>query len=64
MLKVQRRETQGKGVALIIANNVCIDLCLKDCLGKVKLNLVIDDTIRSTEIQQLSKKKEATIVEK
>lgn len=50
MLKVQRRESQDKGVALIIANNVCIDLCLKDCLGKVKLNLVIDDTIRSTEI--------------
>lgn len=47
MLKVQRRETQPKGV--VTADNVGIDLCLKDCLGKVKLSLVIGDTRRSTE---------------
>lgn len=47
MLKVQRGETQPKGV--VTADNMCKDLCLKDGLEKVKLSLVIDDTRRSTE---------------
>lgn len=46
VLKVQGKETQPKRVAT--ADNACIDLHLKDCLGKVKLSLVIDDTRRSS----------------
>lgn len=46
VLKVRRRKTQPKEV--VTADNVCIDLHLKDCLGKVKLSLVTDDTRRST----------------
>lgn len=47
MLKVQGRETQPKGVLTV--DSVCLDICLKDCLGEVKLSLVIDDTRKSTE---------------
>lgn len=50
MLKVQGRETQPKGVLTV--DSVCLDICLKDCLGEVKLSLVIDDTRKSTERKQ------------